>query len=124
MDQPSHRNASVGEITGTAVLTLLGAGRCGTVTLRLSRAKADGTRWIVVASGGGSGVLAGAYTVGPRSGGHLNPAVTPGSASNPARGLGPRLAHAPLPVPTAVTPPTAALRTARPTALTRGVVTP
>jgi glycerol uptake facilitator protein len=48
------------------------------VTLRFSKARAAG--WVVIAFGWGFGVLAGAYTAAPLSGGHLNPAVTFGIA--------------------------------------------
>ncbi|WP_399922572.1 MIP/aquaporin family protein [Streptomyces kanamyceticus] len=68
----------VGEVIGTAILILLGAGVCAAVTLSHSKAKASG--WVVIAFGWGFGVLAGAYTAGPLSGGHLNPAVTLGIA--------------------------------------------
>ncbi|MFE6689321.1 MIP/aquaporin family protein [Streptomyces sp. NPDC057743] len=68
----------VGEVIGTAVLVLFGSGVCAAVTLHHSKARGAG--WVVVAFGWGLGVLAGAYTAAPLSGGHLNPAVTLGSA--------------------------------------------
>ncbi|UNO38766.1 MIP/aquaporin family protein [Streptomyces sp. MST-110588] len=68
----------IGEVIGTALLILFGAGVCAAVTLHHSKARAAG--WVVVAFGWGLGVLAGAYTAAPLSGGHLNPAVTLGSA--------------------------------------------
>ncbi|MEU2564354.1 MIP/aquaporin family protein [Streptomyces longispororuber] len=68
----------VGEIIGTAILILFGAGVCAAVTLNYSKAKSAG--WIVIAFGWGFGVMAGAYTAAPLSGGHLNPAVTLGIA--------------------------------------------
>jgi glycerol uptake facilitator protein len=68
----------VGEVIGTAILILFGAGVCAAVTLRYSKARASG--WVVIAFGWGFGVLAGAYTAAPLSGGHLNPAVTLGIA--------------------------------------------
>jgi glycerol uptake facilitator protein len=74
----SNGDIFVGEIIGTAILILLGAGVCAAVTLSHSKAKASG--WVVIAFGWGFGVLAGAYTAGPLSGGHLNPAVTLGIA--------------------------------------------
>lgn len=74
----SNGDIFVGEVIGTAVLILFGAGVCAAVTLHHSKAKAAG--WVVVAFGWGFGVLAGAYTAAPLSGGHLNPAVTLGSA--------------------------------------------
>ncbi|KPC60125.1 MIP/aquaporin family protein [Streptomyces chattanoogensis] len=68
----------VGEVIGTAILILFGAGVCAAVTLHHSKARGAG--WLVIAFGWGLGVLAGAYTAAPLSGGHLNPAVTVGSA--------------------------------------------
>ncbi|MER6464047.1 MIP/aquaporin family protein [Streptomyces sp. NPDC048409] len=67
-----------GEVIGTAILILFGAGVCAAVTLRHSKARAAG--WVVIAFGWGFGVLAGAYTAAPLSGGQLNPAVTIGIA--------------------------------------------
>ncbi|MFI7385876.1 MIP/aquaporin family protein [Streptomyces sp. NPDC049813] len=74
----SNGDIFVGEVIGTAILILFGAGVCAAVTLRHSKARASG--WIVIAFGWGFGVLAGAYTAAPLSGGHLNPAVTLGIA--------------------------------------------
>jgi glycerol uptake facilitator protein len=74
----SNGDIFVGEIIGTAILILFGAGVCAAVTLRYSKARASG--WVVIAFGWGFGVLAGAYTAAPLSGGHLNPAVTLGIA--------------------------------------------
>ncbi|MFF8405229.1 MIP/aquaporin family protein [Streptomyces sp. NPDC015684] len=74
----SNGDIFVGEIVGTAILILFGAGVCAAVTLRFSKARAAG--WVVIAFGWGFGVLAGAYTAAPLSGGHLNPAVTIGIA--------------------------------------------
>ncbi|MDQ0989714.1 MIP/aquaporin family protein [Streptomyces sp. V3I7] len=74
----SNGDIFVGEIIGTAILILFGAGVCAAVTLRYSKARASG--WIVIAFGWGFGVLAGAYTAAPLSGAHLNPAVTIGIA--------------------------------------------
>ncbi|WP_310718476.1 MIP/aquaporin family protein [Streptomyces lydicus] len=74
----SNGDIFVGEVIGTAVLILFGAGVCAAVTLHYSKARAAG--WVVIAFGWGMGVLAGAYTAAPLSGGHLNPAVTVGSA--------------------------------------------
>jgi glycerol uptake facilitator protein len=70
----SNGDIFVGEIIGTAILILFGAGVCAAVTLRFSKARASG--WIVIAFGWGFAVLAGAYTAAPLSGGHINPAVT------------------------------------------------
>ncbi|MET9394439.1 MIP/aquaporin family protein [Streptomyces sp. NPDC006624] len=74
----SNWDIFVGELIGTAILILFGAGVCAAVTLRFSKARASG--WIVIAFGWGFGVLAGAYTAAPLSGGHINPAVTLGLA--------------------------------------------
>ncbi|OLZ66139.1 aquaporin family protein [Streptomyces sp. IMTB 2501] len=74
----SNGHIFVGEVIGTAILILFGAGVCAAVTLRHSKARASG--WAVIAFGWGFGVLAGAYTAAPLSGGQLNPAVTVGIA--------------------------------------------
>lgn len=74
----SNTDIFVGEIIGTAILILFGAGVCAAVTLHHSKARSAG--WVVIAFGWGFGVLAGAYTAAPLSGGHLNPAVTLGIA--------------------------------------------
>ncbi|CAL9381658.1 MIP/aquaporin family protein [Streptomyces sp. enrichment culture] len=74
----SNGDIFVGEIIGTAILILFGAGVCAAVTLRFSKARSSG--WVVIAFGWGFAVLAGAYTAAPLSGGHLNPAVTLGIA--------------------------------------------
>ncbi|MFD7444883.1 MIP/aquaporin family protein [Streptomyces sp. NPDC059909] len=74
----SNADIFLGEVIGTAILILFGAGVCAAVTLHHSKARASG--WIVITFGWGFGVLAGAYTAAPLSGGHLNPAVTVGVA--------------------------------------------
>ncbi|MFD5630247.1 MULTISPECIES: MIP/aquaporin family protein [unclassified Streptomyces] len=74
----SNADIFVGELIGTAILILFGAGVCAAVTLKGSKARGAG--WVVIAFGWGFGVLAGAYTAAPLSGGHLNPAVTVGFA--------------------------------------------
>ncbi|MCP3816955.1 aquaporin family protein [Streptomyces sp. A3M-1-3] len=74
----SNGDIFVGEVIGTAILILFGAGVCAAVTLNHSKAKGAG--WVVIAFGWGFGVLAGAYTAAPLSGGQLNPAVTVGIA--------------------------------------------
>ncbi|MGW0736002.1 MIP/aquaporin family protein [Streptomyces sp. NPDC002851] len=76
----SNGDVLVGEIIGTGILVLFGAGVVAAVSLRLSKAKSSG--WIVIAFGWGFGVMAGAYTAAPLSGGHINPAVTLGTAIN------------------------------------------
>lgn len=78
MEQFSNGDIFVGEMMGTAILVLFGAGVCAAVNLRYSKAKGAG--WVVIAFGWGFGVLAGAYTAAPLSGGQINPAVTVGSA--------------------------------------------
>ncbi|WP_407563444.1 MIP/aquaporin family protein [Streptomyces sp. 184] len=77
MDYP-HGDIFAGEVIGTAILILFGAGVCAAVTLEKSKARASG--WVVIAFGWGFAVLAGAYTAAPLSGGHINPAVTLGVA--------------------------------------------
>ncbi|WBO67622.1 MIP/aquaporin family protein [Streptomyces camelliae] len=74
----SNGHIFIGEVIGTAILILFGAGVCAAVTLRHSKARSAG--WGVIAFGWGFGVLAGAYTAAPLSGGQLNPAVTLGIA--------------------------------------------
>ncbi|WP_415948437.1 MIP/aquaporin family protein [Streptomyces sp. KLOTTS4A1] len=74
----ANADVFVGEVIGTAILILFGAGVVAGVTLNHSKSKASG--WIVITFGWGFGVLAGAYTSAPLSGGHINPAVTFGVA--------------------------------------------
>lgn len=74
----SHGHIVVGEIFGTAVLILLGAGVCAAVTLKKSKAKGAG--WVAISFGWGLGVMGGAYIANGYSGGQLNPAVTLGVA--------------------------------------------
>lgn len=74
----SNGDMFVGEVIGTAILILFGAGVVAAVVLNYSKAKDAG--WVVIAFGWGFGVMAGAYTAAPLSGGHLNPAVTLGIA--------------------------------------------
>ncbi len=64
------------EWIGTALLILLGDGVVAAVLLNKSKAQNSG--WIVITFGWGFAVMAGAYSVGKFSGGHLNPAVTLG----------------------------------------------
>lgn len=75
---PSNGDIFVGEIIGTAILILFGTGVVAAVLLTKSKAHAAG--WIVIAFGWGFGVMAGAYTSQPLSGGHINPAVSIGFA--------------------------------------------
>ncbi|MER5771450.1 MIP/aquaporin family protein [Streptomyces sp. NPDC001985] len=74
----SNGDIFVGEAVGTAILIMFGVGVCAAVTLHRSKARAAG--WTAITFGWGFGVLAGAYTAAPLSGGHLNPAVTLGIA--------------------------------------------
>ncbi|MCT2594542.1 aquaporin family protein [Streptomyces sp. N2-109] len=78
MEQFSNGDIFVGEIIGTAILVLFGVGVVAAVNLPHSKAKGAG--WVAVSFGWGFGVLAGAYTAAPLSGGHINPAVTFGIA--------------------------------------------
>jgi glycerol uptake facilitator protein len=67
-----------GEVTGTAVLILLGCGVVAGVVLKKSKAFDAG--WVAITFGWGFAVLAGAYASTQLSGAHLNPAVTIGIA--------------------------------------------
>jgi glycerol uptake facilitator protein len=64
----------MGELIGTALLIIFGAGVCANVNLKKSFA--EGSGWIVIAFGWGFAVTMAAYAVGSVSGAHLNPAVT------------------------------------------------
>jgi glycerol uptake facilitator protein len=72
--------AFIGEIVGTALLIVFGAGVCANVNLKKSFAHNSG--WIVITFGWGLGVAMAVYAVGQFSGAHLNPAVTLGLAFN------------------------------------------
>ncbi|RJS62269.1 MIP/aquaporin family protein [Bacillus sp. PK3_68] len=63
-----------GELFGTALLIVFGAGVCANVNLKKSFAFGSG--WIVIAWGWGLAVAMAVYAVGRFSGAHLNPAVT------------------------------------------------
>lgn len=67
-----------GEVLGTMILILFGAGVCAGANLTKSYAKNGG--WIVITAAWGMGVTLGVYAVGSISGAHLNPAVTVGLA--------------------------------------------
>lgn len=71
--------AFVGELVGTMILIIFGAGVVGGVVLKKS--KAEGAGWIVITIGWGLAVAVAVYAVGNISGAHLNPAVTIGFAS-------------------------------------------
>jgi len=64
----------MGELIGTAMLIVLGAGVCANTNLKKSFANGGG--WIVIAFGWGLAVAMAVYAVGGVSGAHLNPAVT------------------------------------------------
>ncbi|UUN25940.1 MIP/aquaporin family protein [Streptomyces sp. FIT100] len=74
----SSSDIFIGEIIGTAVLILLGAGVVAAVVLK--RSKAQGAGWIAIAFGWGFAVMTAVYISSPMSGAHLNPAVTLGIA--------------------------------------------
>ncbi|MGW2560160.1 MIP/aquaporin family protein [Streptomyces sp. NPDC001514] len=74
----SSSDIFIGEIIGTAVLILLGAGVVAAVVLK--RSKAQGAGWVAIAFGWGFAVMTAVYIAGPLSGAHLNPAVTLGIA--------------------------------------------
>ncbi|CAM3976503.1 MIP/aquaporin family protein [Alkalicoccus chagannorensis] len=67
-----------GEVIGTMILIIFGAGVVAGVVLRESKANAGG--WIVITVGWGLGVAMAIYAVGNISGAHINPAVTVGLA--------------------------------------------
>lgn len=73
----SNGEIFVSEVTGTAMLLLLGCGVVATAILKGS--KGEGGGWLLINFGWGLAVFAGVY-VAFRSGGHLNPAVTLGLA--------------------------------------------
>ena len=69
----SNGTIFVSEVTGTAMLLLLGCGVVATAILKGS--KGEGGGWLLINFGWGLAVFAGVY-VAFRSGAHLNPAVT------------------------------------------------
>ncbi|MBS4539596.1 aquaporin family protein [Clostridium sp. D2Q-11] len=66
------------EFLGTMILILLGDGVVANVSLKGT--KAEGSGWIVVATGWGLAVAMAAYITGWVSGAHINPALTIGFA--------------------------------------------
>ncbi|MGW6917751.1 MIP/aquaporin family protein [Kitasatospora sp. NPDC054939] len=70
----SNGDIFVGETLGTAALILLGGGVCAAVTLKKSKAINAG--WLAITFGWGFAVMIAAYMSAPKSGAHLNPAVT------------------------------------------------
>ena len=67
-----------GEVLGTMILIVFGAGVCAGANLTKSYAKDAG--WIVITAAWGIAVTMGVFAVGGISGAHLNPAVTIGLA--------------------------------------------
>lgn len=76
----SNGDIFVGETLGTAALILLGGGVCAAVTLKKSKALNAG--WLAITFGWGFAVMIAAYMSAPKSGAHLNPAVTLAIAAN------------------------------------------
>lgn len=68
----------LGEVIGTAILIILGAGVVAGVSLK--RSKAENGGWVVITLAWGLGVTMGVYVSGYMSMAHLNPAVTIGMA--------------------------------------------
>ncbi len=69
----SNGDIFISEVTGTAMLLLLGCGVVATAILKGS--KGEGGGWLLINFGWGLAVFAGVY-VAFRSGAHINPAVT------------------------------------------------
>ncbi|MFE4914584.1 MIP/aquaporin family protein [Streptomyces sp. NPDC056652] len=74
----SNFDIFIGEVTGTALLILLGGGVVAGVVLK--RSKAQNAGWLAVSFGWGFAVMVGAYVSAPFSGALLNPALTLGLA--------------------------------------------
>ncbi|MFJ9033370.1 MIP/aquaporin family protein [Streptomyces sp. NPDC102274] len=74
----SNFDIFIGEVTGTALLILLGGGVVAGVVLK--RSKAQNAGWLAISFGWGFAVMVGAYMSAPLSGALLNPAVTLGLA--------------------------------------------
>ncbi|MEV4974146.1 MIP/aquaporin family protein [Streptomyces scopuliridis] len=74
----SNFDIFIGEVTGTALLILLGGGVVAGVVLK--RSKALNAGWLAISFGWGFAVMVGAYLSAPLSGALLNPAVTIGLA--------------------------------------------
>jgi len=64
----------VAELTGTAILILLGNGVVANVVL--TQTKGHNSGWIVITMGWAMAVFTGVFIAAPFSGAHLNPAVT------------------------------------------------
>jgi glycerol uptake facilitator protein len=67
-------NIFLGELIGTALLIILGAGVVANVVL--NKTKGNNSGWIVIAFGWAIAVFVGVYASAALSGAHLNPAVT------------------------------------------------
>jgi glycerol uptake facilitator protein len=67
-----------GEVFGTMILIVLGAGVVAGVVLKGTKSAESG--WIVITAGWGLAVALAVYAVGDISGAHINPAVTVGLA--------------------------------------------
>ncbi|MFJ9212218.1 glycerol uptake facilitator protein [Streptomyces sp. L-9-10] len=74
----SNFDIFIGEVTGTALLILLGGGVVAGVVLK--RSKAQNAGWLAISFGWGFAVMVGAYVSAPFSGALLNPALTLGLA--------------------------------------------
>jgi glycerol uptake facilitator protein len=71
-------NPFIAELTGTAVLILLGNGVVANVVL--NKTKGNGAGWIVITLGWAMAVFVAVFIASASSGAHLNPAVTIGLA--------------------------------------------
>ena len=80
-------NNFTAEAIGTGLLILFGDGVVAGVVL--NKTKSQNSGWIVITFGWGLAVAIAVYAVGRFSGAHINP----------ARDLGPRIAHFLLPIP-------------------------
>ena len=89
----SNGEIFVSEVTGTAMLLLLGCGVVATAILKGSKGENGG--WLLINFGWGLAVFAGVY-VAFRSGAHLNPAVTLGARHHRARQGGIEWSQVPL----------------------------
>ena len=69
----------IGEMIGTMLLIIFGAGVCANASLEKSYGKGGG--WIVIAFGWGFAVAMAVYVTGKFTGAHINPAVTIGLAA-------------------------------------------
>lgn len=66
------------ELIGTAVMIIFGDGVC--MATGLSKSKAFGGGWVVIAIAWGLAVCMGVLIAGPYTGAHLNPSVSVGLA--------------------------------------------